>query len=201
VLDPALSISAPSRVTAACGIDVLAHAIESLQARTGNAYSAALGLEAVRLVVAHLPAVVADPGDRAGRSAMLLAAHLAGLAFATTGLGTAHAIGHALSARYGTPHGVALAAVLPMVVRLNAGERRDETARIAEAVGVATERVPDAVAALQERSGLHPTLRELGVAHRDLPALADAALADVVVDNAPRVPTRRELVSLLDVAF
>lgn len=201
VLDPALTITAPPWVTAACGIDVLAHAIESLQARTGNAYSAGLGLEAVRLVVAHLPAVVVDPGDRGGRSAMLLAAHLAGLAFATTGLGIAHAIGHALSAHYGTAHGVALAAVLPMVVRLNAGERRDATARIAEAVGVATERVPDAVAALQERSGLQPTLRELGVAHRDLPALADAALADVVIDNAPRVPTRRELVSLLDAAF
>src|SRR4051812_14445983 len=137
VLDPALSVSAPPRVTAACGIDVLAHAIESLQARTGNAYSAALGLEAVRLVVAHLPAVVDDPGDRASRSAMLLAAHLAGLAFATTGLGNAHAIGHSLSARYGTPHGVALAAVLPLVVRLNATERERETARIAEAAGVA----------------------------------------------------------------
>ncbi len=201
VLDPALTITAPQRVTAACGIDVLAHAIESLQARTGNAYSAALGLEAVRLVVAHLPAVVEDPGDRAGRSAMLLAAHLAGLAFAITGLGTAHAIGHALSARYGTPHGVALAAVLPLVVRLNASERKDETARIGEAAGVSPERVPDAVAALQQRSGLHPTLRELGVAHDDLPALADAALADEVIGNAPRVPTRRELVDLLDAAF
>jgi alcohol dehydrogenase class IV len=201
VLDPALSTTAPPRVTAACGIDVLAHAIESLQARTGNAYSAALGLEAVRLVVAHLPKVVSNPDDRASRSAMLLAAHLAGLAFATTGLGTAHAIGHALSARYGTPHGVALAAVLPLVVRLNASERPDETARIAEAAGVAPERVPDAVAALQQRSGLHPPLRELGVAHDELPALADAALADVVIENAPRVPARDELVRLLDAAF
>jgi len=74
VLDPALSTTAPPRVTAACGIDVLAHAIESLQARTGNAYSAALGLEAVRLVVPHLPKVVSNPDDRASRSAMLLAA-------------------------------------------------------------------------------------------------------------------------------
>ena len=201
VLDPALSMSAPPLVTAACGIDVLAHAIESLQARTGNAYSAALGLEAVRLVVAHLPAVVADPGDRAGRSAMLLAAHLAGLAFATTGLGTAHAIGHALSARYGTPHGVALAAVLPLVLRLNAPERVDATARIAAAAGVAPDRVEAAVTDLQERSGMHPTLRELGVERDDLPALADAALDDVVIANAPRVPARDELVRLLDVAF
>jgi alcohol dehydrogenase class IV len=201
VLDPALSMSAPPLVTAACGIDVLAHAIESLQARTGNAYSAALGLEAVRLVVAHLPAVVADPGDRAGRSAMLLAAHLAGLAFATTGLGTAHAIGHALSARYGTPHGVALAAVLPLVLRLNAPERADATARIAAAAGVAPDRVEAAVTDLQERSGMHPTLRELGVERDDLPALADGALDDVVIDNAPRVPTRDELLDLLDAAF
>jgi alcohol dehydrogenase class IV len=201
VLDPALSMTAPPLVTAACGIDVLAHAIESLQARTGNAYSAALGLEAVRLVVAHLPAVVADPGDRAGRSAMLLAAHLAGLAFATTGLGTAHAIGHALSARYGTPHGVALAAVLPLVVRLNAPEREDATARIAAAAGVVPDGVEAAVTDLQERSGMHPTLRELGVERDHLPALADAALADVVIGNSPRVPTRHELVRLLDVAF
>ena len=48
---------------------------------------------------------------------------------------------------------------------------------------------------------MHPTLRELGVERADLPALADAALADVVIDNAPRVPARRELVDLLDVAF
>lgn len=201
VLDPVLSASAPPRVTAACGIDVLAHAVESLQARTGNAYSTALGLEAVRLVMANLPAVVCDPDDRAGRTAMLLAAHLAGLAFVITGLGTAHAIGHALSARYGTPHGVALAAVLPLVVHMNAGERGPETARIAAAAGVAPERFPDAVAALEERSGLRPSLRELGVPRRELPALADAALADAVVDNAPRVPSRGELVRLLEAAF
>lgn len=203
LLDPGLTVTAPPRVTAACGIDVLAHAIESMQAREGNAYSAALGMEAIRLVVAHLPAVVADGGDLTGRTAMLLAAHLAGLAFATTGLGTAHAIGHALSARYGTAHGVALAAVLAPVVRLNAGERVTQTSRIAEALGVAGggAAVPDAIVALQERSGLRPTVGELGVPRRDLPVIADAALADEVVRNAPSVPSRADLVRLLDAAF
>jgi alcohol dehydrogenase class IV len=84
---------------------------------------------------------------------------------------------------------------------MNAGEREPETARIAAAARVAPERLPDAVAALEERSGLHPTLRELGVPRRELPALADAALADAVVDNAPRVPSRHELVGLLEAAF
>jgi alcohol dehydrogenase class IV len=200
VLDPVLTLSAPPRVTAACGIDVAAHAIESLQARRGNPYAAALALEAVRLVAAHLPRVVAEPADRAGRSAMLLASHLAGLAFATTGLGTAHAIGHALTARYGTPHGVALAAVLPQVVRLNAPERARETALAAEAAGARGE-LADAVATLQERCALRPALGELGVRRGDLPELADAALADVVIANAPRPPAREELLGLLDAAL
>lgn len=155
VLDPVLTLSAPATVTAACGIDVLAHAVESLQARSGNAYSAALALEAVRVVCAHLPGVVADGADLEGRSALLLAAHLAGLAFATTGLGTAHALGHALSARYGTPHGVALSAVLPLVVELNRGERADATDRIAVAAGVrgGAAAVPEAIGGAR---GAHP---------------------------------------------
>ncbi|MBA2515461.1 MAG: iron-containing alcohol dehydrogenase [Solirubrobacterales bacterium] len=203
LLDPNLSVTAPPRVTAACGIDVLAHAMESVQARECNVYSAALGLEAIRLVVTHLPAVVVDGRDVAGRSAMLLAAHLAGLAFATTGLGTAHAIGHALSARYGTAHGIALAAVLPLVVGFNARERVAETVRIAEAAGVTggAGGVQQAVSALQEGMGLRPNLRELGVLHSELPAIADAALVDEVVRNAPRVPTRIELVRMLDAAY
>jgi alcohol dehydrogenase class IV len=200
VLDPELTLSAPPGVTAACGVDALAHAIESLQARRGNPYAAALALEAIRLVTDHLPAVVAEPSDRAGRSAMLLAAHLAGLAFATTGLGTAHAIGHALTARHGTPHGVALAAVLPHVVRLNAPVRERETALAAAAAGAAGE-LADAVASLQARCALQPTLGELGVHRGELPELAEAALADVVIANAPRAPTREELIELLGRAF
>src|SRR4029079_10481222 len=102
-------------------------------------------------------------------------AHLAGLAFATTGLGTAHAIGHAVTARYGTPHGVALAAVLPQVVRFNAPERERETAHAAEAAGAPGE-LADAVASLQQRCSLHPALGELGVTRGELPDIADAAL-------------------------
>ena len=160
-------------------------------------------LEAIRLVVTHLPAVVAHGGDLQGRSAMLLAAHLAGLAFATTGLGTAHAIGHALSARYGTAHGVALAAVLPLVVRFNTSERPLQSDRIAEAAGVTggSEELVGALSELQRGLGLHPSLRELGVPRRELAEVADAALADEVVRNAPRVPSRRELMGMLDAAY
>jgi alcohol dehydrogenase class IV len=196
VLDPLLTVSAPPHVTAACGIDVLAHAIESAQARTANPYGAALACEAARLVFTSLPIVMRDPADVASRASMLLAAHLAGLAFATTGLGTAHAIGHALSARHGAAHGDALAAVLPLVVRFNAAERPAATARLATAVGC-TGSLEDAVATLQTAVDLRPTLADLGVGLADLEPLVDAALADVVIANAPRVPAPGELLTLL----
>ena len=203
VLDPELTVSAPPAVTAACGIDVLAHAVESIQARSGNAYSAALALEAVAIVAHHLPAVVADGTDLEGRAAMLLAAHLAALAFATTGLGTGHAIGHALSARYGTAHGVALAAVLPLVAAQNLAERARETERIAAAAGVAggADAVPALIADLEDRAGLHPRLGELGVPREELALVAADALDDVVVRNAPRIPSPGELLDLLEAAY
>jgi alcohol dehydrogenase len=203
ILDPELTLSAPSAVTAACGIDVLARAVESLQARSGNPYSAALALEAVHVVMTKLPGLVADAAEVEGRAALLMASHLAGLASAGTGLGTAQAIGHALSARYGVAHGAALAAVLPLVARMNLDERFHETGRIALAAGVAggAAAVPEAIAQLEDHVRLHPRLSELGVPAGDLPAVADAALADEVVHNAPRVPAAAELVELLRAAY
>jgi alcohol dehydrogenase class IV len=203
VLDPELTVSAPPQVTAACGVDALSHAIESLQARSGNAYAAGLALEAVRMIAAHLPRAVRNGADTEARTAMLLASHLAALAFGTTGLGTAHAIGHALSARHGTGHGVALAAVLPHVVRLNVPDRPDAAARIAGAAGWAggSAGLPDAVAAFEDSAGLRPRLGELGIPWDELDAIAEAALADVVVLNAPRIPTREEVLGILRAAF
>ena len=200
ILDPALTITVPPHVTAACGIDVLAHAIESVQARTGNAYSAALALEAARLVAAHLPRAVADGADIGARSALLLAAHLAGLAFSTTGLGTAHAIGHALSARYGVPHGVALAAALPLVTAENLEHRpgdrpaRRRARRAGRGCGAGRRR-PSAGRARGPADARRPRRRP-----HDVPDVAAAALADEVIRNAPRAYSHAELVRLLEQA-
>ena len=153
ILDPALTVTAPAHVTAACGIDVLAHAIESLQARAGNAYSAALALEAARLVARHLPRAVAEDGDTQARSAMLLAAHLAGLAFSTTGLGpptpSATRSRRATGRRTGSRS-------RRSSLRLRRQPRGAETARLADALGGA---VPDAIAELQDGIGLRPRSR------------------------------------------
>ncbi len=199
VLDPTLAATAPSHVTAACGVEVLAHAVESMQARAGNACSVSIALEAARVVFAHLPRVVADGGDLEARACMLAAAHLAGLAYATAGLGTAHALGHALAARYDLAHGVALAAVLELVAGRNRDERDPETARLAVAVDAAD--LPAAISELLERVNLRPSLADLLVPRGDLALLAAGARADAVTANAPRIPAEGELLALLEAAY
>lgn len=199
VLDPALTTSAPRHITAACGVNILAHAVESMQARAGNADSAALAVEAVSAVFTHLPRAVADGGDLEARASLLLAAHRAGLAFATTGLGTAHALGHALSARYDIAHGVALAAVLVLVTEENRDEREPETARLAAAAGAAD--LPSAIAELLDRIGLRASLADLLVPRADLPVLAADARADAVIANAPRTSGEADLLALLEAAY
>lgn len=198
ILDPALTVGVPAPVTAATGMDVLTHALESLASRNPDPIAADIALEAVDLVATNLPAAVADGTDLAARSAMLLAAHQAGRAFASTGLGVAHAIGHALSNRVGTPHGLALAMVLPEVLRYNLAERAETFAAagsvFAEAVGDTTTgsteaRARDLIDRVAGLSGLVGTDRPLetaGVTADLVGRLATDAVADPVIDNNPR---------------
>jgi alcohol dehydrogenase class IV len=130
---------------------------------------------------------------------MLLAAHMAGLAFATTGLGLCHAIGHALGARLGTAHGVALAVALPHVLAFNRRAVPEVDAEVASALGAVT--ASHGAAALAVRLGLPRTLTELGCRPELIPTLVEDALADDVILNTPRLPTPAELTSLLEAAM
>lgn len=200
VLDPELGVGLPPGPTAACGLDVLVHAVECLQARTANPYSTALALEACREVVAWLPRAVADGSDLRARERMLAASHLAALAFGITGLGSAHALAHALAGHVDAPHGLALGAVLPEVVAHNvAAGRGAVSARIGEALGVGSDAaaVAPALDALAAGLGARPRLGELGLAQARVPAVARDARADPVIDNSPRVPEVAELEAIL----
>ncbi|MEU8847953.1 iron-containing alcohol dehydrogenase [Streptomyces sp. NPDC048564] len=108
----ALTLGLPARITAATGIDALVHGIESLASRGANPVSAAYATQAVAMVGRWLPAAHRDGSDREARAQHMLGAHLAGQALTISGLGLVHGIGHALTAHTGTPHGIALAAVL-----------------------------------------------------------------------------------------
>ena len=118
VLDPELTVGLPPHITASTGLDALSHAVE---AYTNNTYNTKLEKElchkAVKLIYENLEAVYADGSNMEARQNMQLAAFYAGRAFSRGSVGYVHAIGHALGGLYGTPHGVAMASLLPLVMK------------------------------------------------------------------------------------
>jgi len=209
VLDPELTIGLPPGPTAATGMDALTHALESFSSVRANPWSDGIALQVIRMVAANLPRAVADGADLEAREHMLLAAHMAGVGMAATGLGICHGIGHPLGGRFDIAHGVALTLLLPHVLRFNLPVRLARTAQVAFALGVGDTAKPDewnaeaaidAVAALAERVGLTSRLGDHGVTPDDFPMLAKDALDDEVMANTPRFPTEDDIIGILAAA-
>jgi alcohol dehydrogenase len=120
LLDPELTLSMPASVTAATGIDALSHAVESHVCTRRNPVSQLFSRQAWQLLVQGFPAVIAAGSDLGARSKMLLGAHLAGAAIENSMLGATHALANPLSAHFNVTHGLAIAVMLPHVVRFNA---------------------------------------------------------------------------------
>ncbi|MBV9381409.1 MAG: iron-containing alcohol dehydrogenase [Streptosporangiaceae bacterium] len=206
ILDPALTVGLPPAVTAATGMDALTHALESYLSARPNPWSDGIALQAMRMVAGHLPRACADGRDLEARSQMLLAAHMAGLAMAGTGLGLCHAIAHALGGRWNIAHGVALTMVLPDVLRFSLPSRAGRLASAAFALGAGdtgagTERnaaaAIEAIAALRETVGLTQRIGDFGVTTADFAQIAADALDDEVLANTPRVPSESDIAGIL----
>jgi alcohol dehydrogenase len=123
ILDAELTLSQPAAVAAAAGYDAISHSVETWVTTKRNERSDACAEEAWRLLDARFERVMATPHDLAAREAMLVGAYLAGAAIEHSMLGAAHACANPITARYGTTHGVAIAMLLPHVVRWNAADR------------------------------------------------------------------------------
>jgi alcohol dehydrogenase len=210
VLDPGLTVGLPPPATAATGMDALTHALESYLSVRANPWSDGIALQVIRMIAAHLPRAHADGQDLEARSQMLLAAHMAGIGMATTGLGLCHAVGHALGGRFDIAHGVALTMLLPAVLRFNATVGAERLADVAVALGVAdparsrarnADAAIDAVAGLADRVGMTQRMAGLGITGADFGAIAADALDDEVLANAPRQPTAADIHALLQAAW
>lgn len=181
ILDPTLTVSQPRRVTAIAGYDALAHAVEAYVTKTRTPHSARLALEAWRLLESGYERVLVSPRDIEARGAMLRGANRAGAAIELSMLGATHACANPLTAKYGTTHGVAIAVMLPHVVRWNA-----------EVVGGLYEELlpgKDLAARLEElaRAGELPrTLGEIGASAADIPSLAADAATQWTGTHNPR---------------
>ena len=205
ILDPELTLGLPRAATAATGIDALVHGIESLASRGSTALSAAYAAQAVAMVSRWLPAAVEDGSDLEARAQLLLGAHLAGQALTLSGLGLVHGIGHSLTNHFHTPHGVALAAVLPEVLEFSAEAAQEPYRVAARAMGLAPTGSPagDAagfVAAVRDLAvgvGVRRPLAELGLTAELVPSVAKGAVDDVVTVNSPRLPSQHDVETIL----
>lgn len=193
LLDPELTTSMPRPVTAATGIDAVAHAVETYVTRPRNDMAQLFGRRAWSLLAENFPVVLDEPGDVAARGAMLLGSHFAGAAIENSMLGAAHALANPLTARYDTTHGVAVGVMLPHVVRFNAPVVGDLYADLADDLDLCDRNDPEAAYRLADfltsflsRAGLPTTLSECGVRSEDFWDLAETAAKQWTGNFNPR---------------
>jgi alcohol dehydrogenase len=171
ILDPKLTVTQPKNLAAATGYDALSHAVESLVTTRQTALSECFSRSAWRLVHSGFERMLEAPGDLDARGELLLGAHFGGLAVENSMLGAAHACASPLTSHFQVSHGVAVALMLPHVVRWNrpvVGARYDE---------LDSEGLEARLRRVAEAAGLPVCLREAGVKEEALPRLADEAAA------------------------
>ncbi|MCR5575742.1 MAG: iron-containing alcohol dehydrogenase [Oscillospiraceae bacterium] len=140
VLDPEMTRGLPPKITATTGMDALTHAVEAYVCWTYNTReSIRLAEEAVCAIFRWLERAYRDGGDMEARTQMLIAAYKAGFAFTRAGVGNVHAIAHTLGGLYNTPHGLANAVILPIVLEDYGEAVHKKLAHLAELTGVKTD--------------------------------------------------------------
>ena len=191
IVDPDMMASMPKGLTAATGMDALTHAIEGYTTKAAWELADCLNLEAIKLIAKSLRKAVQNEDD--GREGMALGQFVTGMAFSNVGLGIAHSMAHTLGAVYDTPHGVACAMMLPIVMEYNAETTGEKYKAIAEAMGVDTTGMDqaqyraaavDAVRKLSADVGIPAKLAALK--EEDLDFLAESAYADACRPGNPK---------------
>ena len=212
VLDPRLTIGLPRGVTAATGIDAIVHAVEAYtSARLKNPVSDALAREALRLLSDNLLAACTEPQNLEAREAMLLGAHLAGLAFSNAPVAGVHALAYPLGGLHHLPHGVSNALMLRHVLLHNAEAARDHYAELAPIVVPSCEsegsqaRVAmliDKLDQLVADSGIATRLRDYGIDASEAPRLAQEAMKQTrLLVNNPCEITEADAQRLYEAAW
>ncbi len=200
ILDPELTLTMPTAVTAATGIDAISHALETAVTTRRNQISGRFSFEAWSRLAAGFPRVIEDPSDIEGRQAMLYGAHLAGAAIENSMLGATHALANPLSAHYGMTHGVAIGLMLPHVIRFNQEAVGEIYSELLSEVGITEEGgegAGDALARVVERmraaAGLPSTLAECDIEDDILDQLANEAAEQWTGKFNPRPVTAATL--------
>lgn len=205
VVDPDMMSSMPKGLTAATGMDALTHAIEGYITRGAWELSDMFHITAIKMISENLRSAVKN--EPKGREGMALGQYVAGMGFSNVGLGLVHSMAHPLGALYDTPHGVANAIILPVVMEYNAPATGDKYRDIAVAMGVeeaknmsveeARKAAVNAVRQLAKDVGIPENLKNI-VKREDLDFLAKSAYADACRPGNPRETSVEEIKKLYE---
>ncbi|MBQ7132044.1 MAG: lactaldehyde reductase [Oscillospiraceae bacterium] len=202
-VDPDMMETMPASLTAATGMDALTHAIEGYITKGAWELSDMFHLKAIEIIARSLRGAVANTKE--GRADMALGQYVAGMGFSNVGLGIVHSMAHPLGALYDTPHGVANAIILPVVMEYNAEATGEKYREIARAMGVKDvdtmsqdeyrKAAVDAVKKLSADVGIPCNLREI-VKDEDIAFLAQSAYDDACRPGNPRETSVEEITEL-----
>jgi alcohol dehydrogenase class IV len=206
VVDPDLTLSVPPAVTAATGVDAMAHCVEAYTNRQAHPLIDGYALQGVGLVGRFLPRAIADGGDREARAGLSLASLYGGFCLGPVNTAAGHAVAYPLGSRHHIAHGAANALIFPHVLAFNAPAAPQRTAAVLAALGPAPAAEPGAVFAAAygfcARLGIEMRLSALGVPEDDLAAMADEAYAiRRLLDNNPREISREQILAIYRAAY
>ena len=201
VLDASLTYSLPPHLTSTTGVDALTHAVEAYIGRSTSKETRRLSLEATKLVFENVEEAYKDGNNHTARENMLHAAYKAGIAFSKSYVGYIHAVAHSLGGKYGTPHGLANAVVMPYVLESYGKSVYKKLHRLGIAAGVATEedapmtgaiKFINAVKALN--AGMNIPEKLPGIQKEDIPSLAKHAAKEAnPLYPVPKLMNTRQL--------
>jgi 4-hydroxybutyrate dehydrogenase len=199
ILDPELTRSMPSHVTAATGFDALTHCIEAYLSKGDHPMADAIAIAGIDIIAKNLARAVSHGDDLAARGEMMKAAMMGAVAF-QKGLGACHSLAHPLSSEHGLHHGLANALCLPAVIDFNEAAAGERVLHVALLLGAdaGAGACADALRALRSKLGLPGGLKAAGLSAEQLPPLAGKAIEDACHQGNPRPCTRELLLELYE---
>jgi len=183
IYDPALTFSLPAALSAASGMNAIAHCVEAMYAQDANPVISMMAEEGIRALAAALPVIVREPRNHKARSEALYGAWLAGISLGSAGMALHHKLCHTLGGTWNLPHAETHAIVLPHAARYNRDAAPEAMARIARALR--TEDAPTGLFDLEVKLGLKMKLADLGMKAADLERAADLATQSPYPNPAP----------------
>ena len=197
ILDPELTVGLPAKLTAATGMDAMAHNLEAYCAPAYHPLSAGVALEGMRLIKDNLPQAVLNGTDLDARGNMLVASAMGAVAF-QRGLGAIHALSHPFGGLYDAHHGLLNGIVMPYVVKANRRKIEPEIKRAAAYLGIkgGFNGFLKWILALRQEIGIPHTLADIGIDTGRLDEVAAMAIKDPTAGSNPIAFTRKQYKSL-----